>query len=176
MDSLKRRQKRAKLIAEHAYEKTYGTSFEFRLNESIGSEVFCFLTGHGPFASHSRRFNHHLPGNCRFCGFFVKTAGHLLLHYPGKKSMHLYAFLGNAFVRNASQIHFCMHFFRTHSPKMPKKWIFDEKHFLEMYFRHLKMHFPKSILESEDFRKKAFRECIFKNLRMHVRLENIIFQ
>ena len=55
-------------------------SFECRLGESIGREVFCFLTGHGPFVSHSCRFNHHLPENCRFCGLFVETADHLLRH------------------------------------------------------------------------------------------------
>ena len=80
MDSLERRQKRAELIAEHVHQEPYGTSFRCRLGESIGREVFCFLTGHGPFVSHSRRFDHHLPENCRFCGLFVETADHLLLH------------------------------------------------------------------------------------------------
>ena len=35
MDSLEWRQKRAELIAGHVYEGSYGTSFEFRLDESI---------------------------------------------------------------------------------------------------------------------------------------------
>ena len=59
MDSLERRQKRAELIAGHVFEKPYGTSIEFRLEELIGREIFCFLTGHGPFVSHSHRFDHH---------------------------------------------------------------------------------------------------------------------
>ena len=56
------------------------TAFKFRFEESIGRDVFCFLTGHDPFVSHSRRFDYHLPENCPFCGLFVETDDDALLH------------------------------------------------------------------------------------------------
>ena len=76
MDSLEWRQKRAEPIAGHVYEEPYDTSFEFRLEESISREIFCFLTGHDQFIC--RRFDYHRPENCCFCGLFVETADHLL--------------------------------------------------------------------------------------------------
>ena len=79
LGSSERKKMRKELIAERRREgEAYG--FECRLEESVGREIFFFLTGHGPFVSHYRRYDNELPTNCRFCGVFEESAEHLLLH------------------------------------------------------------------------------------------------
>ena len=63
--------------------------FECNLGESIGREIFFFLTGHGPLISHSRRYNNELTVNCRFCGIFDETPEHLLLYCSAFDAMEI---------------------------------------------------------------------------------------
>lgn len=67
----------------------YGASFECRLGESVSREIFFFLTGHGSFVSHSRRYNDELAVNCRFCGIFEESPEHLLLHCAAFESLEI---------------------------------------------------------------------------------------
>ena len=47
------------------------------------------LRGHGPFVSHSRRYNGDLAVNCRFCGIFEESPEHLLLHCLAFESLEI---------------------------------------------------------------------------------------
>ena len=90
LDSDERKRKRLERIEERRQEgEQYGASFECRLGESVSREIFFFLTGHGPFVSHSRRYNDELAVNCRFCGIFEESLEHLLLHCAAFESLEI---------------------------------------------------------------------------------------
>ena len=88
LDAAERKLKRREMVARRSLNGAYGGGFlpNMDLNETTSKEIFHFVTGHGPFVSHSRRFNPELPEQCRFCGVFEESPEHLLFYcaaFPG---------------------------------------------------------------------------------------------